>query len=178
MIEDKMQEAAGQAQERAQEATAKTQDMLRGQVGQRSTQAGERVSGTAQDLRSVSEELRSQGKETPAKLADKAAERTEQVGSYLTDSDPDKLLADVEDFGRRQPWAVLAGGVVVGLAAARFLKASSRSRYQDRLGSESPTRELRTSSPRPSTIPEPVPVGGSVPAEPRIPVPADPAIGR
>lgn len=128
-IQEKAQEVAGQAQE----AGAKAQNMLREQVDQRSTQAGERVSGTAGDLRSVGEELRKQGKDTPAKLADQAAERTEHFGSYLSESDADRLLSDLEEFGRRRPWAVLAGGVVVGIAAARFLKASSQSRYQGRV---------------------------------------------
>jgi len=35
----------------------------------------------------------------------------------------------VEDFGRRQPLAVVAIGLVAGFAASRFLKASSSSRY-------------------------------------------------
>jgi hypothetical protein len=173
--QEKVQEVAGQAQEKVQEAGTKAQDMLRDQVDQRSTQAGEKVSGTAGDLRSVSEELRSQGKETPAKLADKAAERTEQLGSYLTDAD--RLLADVEDLGRRQPLVVLAGGIVVGLAAARFLKASSRSRYQDRTSWDS-TKELQTPSP---PLPayegtEPIGAGAAVPTQ--APTPADPALRR
>src|SRR4051794_13068994 len=142
MAQEQMQEAAGQAQEKAQEAAGKAQDTVREQVDRRSTEAGERIGGTAQDLRSVGEELRKQGKETPAKLADRAAERTERIGSYLSDSDADRLLSDVEDFGRRRPWAVLAGGLAVGMAAARFLKASSQSRYQDRIRSEGPTREV------------------------------------
>ncbi|MGC1164763.1 MAG: hypothetical protein WA862_01510 [Solirubrobacterales bacterium] len=111
---------------------------VREQLNRRSTEAGEKVAGTAEDLRSVGEELHNQGRDTPAKLADKAAERTEQVGSYLRESDADKLLEDVESFGRRQPLAVLAGGIVLGVAAARFLKASSRGRYQARAGSQVP----------------------------------------
>jgi hypothetical protein len=136
-------------------ATAgKAQDMLHEQVDERSTQAGEKVSGTAEDLRSVGEELRKQGKDGAAKFTDRAAERTEQLGSYLQESDSDKLLTDVEDFGRRQPLAVLAGGLVVGIAAARFLKASSRSRYRSRIEAEGPTRELSTTAaPPPPAIP-------------------------
>jgi hypothetical protein len=128
----KAQEVAGEAQEKAKEAAAKAEEGIRGQIDQRSTQAGERVSATAQDLRSVSEELRKQGKEAPAKLADRAADRTERVGSYLTDNGSDQILRDVEDFGRQRPWAVLAGGLLLGAAAARFLRASARGRYQDR----------------------------------------------
>ena len=123
---------------------------LREQVDQRSTQAGERISSTSSDLRSVGQELRKQGKDTPARLADPAADRVERVGSYLGQSDADRILRDVEDFGRRQPLAVLAGGMVLGIAAARFLKASSSRRYGSRTatfnGANHPEHAQRTIS--------------------------------
>jgi hypothetical protein len=131
-IQEKAQEAAGQAQDKAREAAGKAQDTMREQLEQRTRQAAERVSGTAEDLRGVGEELRKQGKDGPAKLADRAAEQTEKVGSYLSEKDPSQLLHDVEDFGRQRPWALMVGGLVAGAAAARFLKASSRNRYRER----------------------------------------------
>jgi hypothetical protein len=127
-----MAEVTDQAKEKAQEAAGQAKGRVREQVDQRSTEAGEQVSSTAGDLRSVGEELRKQGKDTPAKLAEQAAERTEKLGSYLTESDADRILHDVEDFARKQPWAVVAGGLVLGFAASRFLKASSSQRYQQR----------------------------------------------
>jgi hypothetical protein len=136
---EKVGEAADQAKETAQNVAAQAQDRVREQVGQRSTEAGERVGTTAEDIRSVGQELRKQGKEGPANLAEQAADRVERAAGYLRDSDADRILNDVEDFGRRQPWAVLAGAVVVGLAAARFLKASSRERYGSRQSSETTT---------------------------------------
>jgi hypothetical protein len=131
---DKVKDATGQAQEKAQDAASKVQDTVQQQVDQRTSQAGEKVTGTADDVRSVAEELRKQGKDGPAKLADQAAEQAEKVGSYLSGTGPEQMLHDVEDFGRRQPWALLAGGLVAGAVAARFLKASSRNRYQGRVG--------------------------------------------
>jgi hypothetical protein len=148
--QEKAQEVAGQAQEKAGEAAQKAQETIRQQVDERSTQAGERVGGTAEDLRSVGEELRKQGKDGPAKLAERAAEQTEKVGSYLQEKDSDELLHDLEDFGRRRPWAVLAGGLVLGVAAARFLKASSRDRYQQR---SRPSQTSRPSTPNRSLAP-------------------------
>jgi uncharacterized protein YjbJ (UPF0337 family) len=118
-----------QAQEKAQQASGQAKDRVREQVDQRSTQAGERVSSAAQDARSVSEELRRQGKDQPARLADQAADRAERLGSYLKESDADRILHDVEDFGRKQPWALVAGGIAAGFVASRFLKASSQRRY-------------------------------------------------
>jgi hypothetical protein len=125
---EKAQEAAGQAK-------AKARDQLRSQVDQRSTDAGDRVGGLASDVRAVGESLREQGKDQPAKLAEQAADRAERLGSYLRESDADRILGDVEDFGRRQPWAVIAGGVALGFVASRFLKASSVDRYEKRTSS-------------------------------------------
>ena len=167
--QEKAQDVAGQAQEKAREAAGKAQEGIRQQIDQRSTQAGEQVSSTAQDLRSVGEELRKQGKETPAKLADRAAEQTEKVGSYLKDNGPDRMLEDVEDFGRQRPWAVLAGGLVVGVAAARFLKASSRGRYQQRNGTRS-TAQVPQATPRRSGV-EPVATPPPPTATPGAPAP-------
>jgi len=122
---EKAQEAAGAAKEKAS-------SQLRSQVDRRSTEAGEKVGGFASDVRSIGDQLREQGKDQPAKLADQAADRAERLGGYLKESDADRILGDLEDFGRRQPWVVIAGGVALGLVASRFLKASSTRRYEER----------------------------------------------
>ena len=136
---EKAGEVAGQAQEKAQEAAGQAKGRAREEIDKRSTEAGQQVKTTADDIRSVGEQLREQGKDGPAKIADQAAERAQKLGGYLEDSDADRILRDVEDFARRQPWAVVAGGVVLGFAAARFLKASSSQRYQQSYGSGSGT---------------------------------------
>jgi hypothetical protein len=128
--QDRVADVREQAQEKVQEASGQAKDRVRDQVDQRSTQAGERVTSAAQDARSVGEELRRQGKEQPARLADQAADRAERLGGYLQESDADRILRDVEDLGRRQPWVVVAGGLLLGFAASRFLKASSEQRYR------------------------------------------------
>jgi hypothetical protein len=108
-------------------------ERLKEQVDQRSTQAGQQVNTVADDVRTVAGELRNQGKDTPARYAEQAAERVQGVGQWLERSDGDQLLRDVEGFARRNPWAMAAGGVVLGLAASRFLKASSTERYRTSL---------------------------------------------
>jgi hypothetical protein len=120
---------AGQTRDKAEQAAGQAKDRVREQVDQRSTQAGEKVASAAQDARSVGEQLRQQGKDQPARLADQAADRAERLGSYLQEADADRILRDVEDLGRRQPWALVAGGLALGIVASRFLKASSEQRY-------------------------------------------------
>jgi uncharacterized membrane protein YdfJ with MMPL/SSD domain len=127
---EQVQEKAGAAQEKLKGGAKQAQVRVREQVDQRSTQAGEQVSATAQALRTTSQQLRDQGQDTPAQAAESVAHHAERLGGYLSDSSADRILADVEDFGRRQPMAVVGFGLVAGFLASRFLKASSRERYR------------------------------------------------
>jgi hypothetical protein len=129
-VNDQVRDKALLAQDKARGALGQARSRLRDQIDQRSTQAGEQVQSTAQDVRSLAEQLRGQGKDTPAGVAEQVADRAESFGSYLRDADGERLLRDVEDVARRQPWLVAAGGLALGFAASRFLKASSSRRYQ------------------------------------------------
>jgi ElaB/YqjD/DUF883 family membrane-anchored ribosome-binding protein len=129
---EQAQQAQEQVKEKAQEATEKARTTLRDQVDTRSNQAGEQISHHVHDTRSIAQELRKQGKDGPARLAEQAADRADRLGGYLTRSDADTILRDAEDFGRSNPWAVIAGGLAVGFLASRFLKASSSDRYRGR----------------------------------------------
>jgi hypothetical protein len=129
-VKDQVREKAQVAQDKAQGALGQARGRFSGQVDERSTQAGERISGTAADVRSIAEELRRQGKDAPATLAEQVAGQADRVGDYLKGASGDRILRDVEDFARRQPLLVAAGGLVLGFAASRFLKASSSRRYQ------------------------------------------------
>jgi ElaB/YqjD/DUF883 family membrane-anchored ribosome-binding protein len=151
------------AQEQVGQAADAGRGALRRQVDERSTQAGQQASGVADTLRHTASQLRSEGdpqKARYAQVVDQAADRLERTGRYLTEADADELLGRVEDTARRQPWMVAAAGLLAGIAAARFLKASSRDRYDQRYRtvyaaqSHRPTRELGPVEP----------VGGGYPA--------------
>ena len=134
---EQVREGARMARDKASGTFDQARARLREQVGQRSDQAGEQVHATAKDVRGIAEQLRGQGKDWPARLADQLADRVESFGGYLHDADADRMLGDAERFARRQPWAMVAGGLALGFAASRFLKASSSRRYQ--AGHEGPT---------------------------------------
>jgi hypothetical protein len=152
--QDKAQEVREQAGEQVRKATGQARDRVRDQVDQRSTQAGEQVGRHASDLRDVAEQLRGQGKDGPAKVADQVAERAERAGSWMKDSDADRILGDVEDFARSNPWAIAAGGLALGFAASRLLKASSSQRYEQRSSTAGTAGQLPpaggTTAPRPA----------------------------
>ena len=129
-VKDQVRDKVQAVQDTAKGGLGQARSQLREQVDQRSTQAGDQVHSAAQDVRSVAEQLRNQGKDTPARVAEQVADRAESFGSYLRYADGERLLRDVEDVARRRPWLVAAGGLALGFAASRFLKASSGRRYK------------------------------------------------
>jgi hypothetical protein len=126
----KAQEVGAQAKEKAQEAGAQARSRVRDEVDRRSTEAGHQAGSTAQALRDASGRLRQDGNEPVARGLEQVADRIDRAGGWLRDADGDRILRDVEDFGRRNSLAVMAGGLIVGFAASRLLKASSRDRYE------------------------------------------------
>ena len=120
------------AQEQVGEAAEKGRGALRRQVDDRSTMAGQQASSAAETLRQTAAQMRQEGDPQKARMAsyaDQGADRLERVGSYLTDADADELLGRVEQVARQQPWLIAGAGLLVGIAAARVLKASSTDRY-------------------------------------------------
>jgi hypothetical protein len=116
--------------ETAQQALDQSKSFLSKQVDERSTLLGEQIGAVGKDLRDVGDQMRQLG--TGAAVAgyvDQGAELIEGLGQYLRDADSERLLGDLEGYARRQPWALAAGALVLGFAAARFLKTSSSRRY-------------------------------------------------
>jgi hypothetical protein len=131
---EQAQAKAQDVAERAQEAAGQAQVKLRDQIDQRSTQLGEQVTASASALRFGADELYRQGNHAAADATQRAAAQAERLGSYLQATDAHSLLADAEDVARRNPWAVVVGGVLAGGVAARLLKASSSRRFEQYQG--------------------------------------------
>lgn len=127
---EKVQETAQQVQQKAQEVKGQAGDRVRQELDSRSTQAGSQLQLTADAMRRTGQQLRDEEKEGPAKAIDMVADRAEQLGNYMTSANADKILRDVEDFARRQPWLVAFAGATLGFLASRFTKASSTRRYE------------------------------------------------
>ena len=125
-----VQEAASTAQEKAVELKEQGKSKLGETLDQRTNEAGVQARKMAQALRRSGEQLSNEGNgQQAAELAEGAADRIERLGGYLERTSGTELVRDVEDFARRRPWMVAGMGLVAGLAASRFLKASSERRY-------------------------------------------------
>jgi ElaB/YqjD/DUF883 family membrane-anchored ribosome-binding protein len=145
----KMEHAASAAQEQASEWREQGSARLRDQFDQRSTQAGSQVRSLAEALRRSGTELGNEGNGSASQLTKQAADRIERVGRYLEQKSGDDLMQDIERFARRRPWMLAGLGMLAGVAAARFVKASSERRHGQQSESHQwPTRPSVASSDR------------------------------
>jgi ElaB/YqjD/DUF883 family membrane-anchored ribosome-binding protein len=125
-----VQVAASTAQEKAVELKEQGKSKLGDTLDQRTNDAGVQARKMAQALRQSGEHLSNEGNaQQAAGLAEGAADRIERLGGYLERTSGAELVRDAEDFARRRPWMVAGVGLLAGLAASRFLKASSERRY-------------------------------------------------
>ena len=125
----KVQDAASAAQEKASELREQGSARLRNQFDQRSTRVGTQARSLAEALRRSGNDLDGEGSPNVSHLATQAADRIERLASYLEQKSGDELTRDVEAFARRRPWMLAGLGMLAGVAAARFMKASSEQRY-------------------------------------------------
>lgn len=132
---ERLEEGALQIKEKASEAKVRTREQLRAQIDTRSNETGEQMTSTASALRQTAQRLRTEQREPQAKVLEQIAERTDRFGRYLTETDGDRMLRDVERIARSRPWLVAGAGTVLGFLAARFTKASSSHRYDENGGS-------------------------------------------
>ena len=126
---ERIRDAASTAQEKASELRDQGRSRLRDQIDSRSTHAGSQARSLANALRRSGDDLRGDGNTQTAELTGQAADRIERLGSYLEQKSGDDLMRDIETFARRRPWLLAGLGMLAGVAAARFVKASSEDRY-------------------------------------------------
>lgn len=137
-------EAKEQVQEKAEEVKARVSDQVRGQLDTRSTEVADRMTPFVQALHKAGNHLEGQGNASGGRAAHRLGDQMEQLAEYLRGSGSDRFLGDMESFARERPWAAGGIGLAAGFMAARFMKASSASRYDSVRGSYAtgPARDL------------------------------------
>jgi hypothetical protein len=99
-----------------------------------STRLSAQIGQTSEGLHSASEAIRSVGRELRnqqvplAQYADRAADQVDRASTYLRDKDLDQLIADVEEFARRNPATFIGGAFALGIIGARFMKSTPEQR--------------------------------------------------
>ncbi|HET7237698.1 MAG TPA: hypothetical protein VFI76_01640 [Terrimicrobiaceae bacterium] len=125
--------ALDQIKTSAQSVARQAQEAGRNLIDEQKESLAQKVDQYAEALRLASERLRSDEGNMLAGPAQKAADRLDGMSGYLREKQLPDVLDDLESYARRKPEVVFGGLFVVGLAAARFLKAT---RKRPRRGAE------------------------------------------
>jgi ElaB/YqjD/DUF883 family membrane-anchored ribosome-binding protein len=102
-------------------------EKARPMLSRRKGELVDRIKDTVEILRETGDTLIERDKARGGEYAHKAAARLDQYSAYLQENSVDRIIDDVQKFGRERPWITIGGAFFVGVAVARFLKASDRS---------------------------------------------------
>ncbi|MFL5756217.1 MAG: hypothetical protein ACJ77N_07925 [Chloroflexota bacterium] len=97
------------------------------------TQAGDTLQQVAQAVRDMGNGMREQQPQI-AGMVDGAAEQVQRTADYLKQHNASDVVAAADDFARRQPAAIVVGGLAIGLAIGRLLRTTATSASSSRSG--------------------------------------------
>lgn len=129
LVTEQVKQGTQQAVQQTQQAAGQVTDSAKkGAVSYADSQKQTATHGlhsVADALHETGKTLQSKDQGPMAKYANKAADQVEGFAGYLEQTPVQELIRDAEDYARRHSTLFLGGAVAIGLAAARFIKASS-----------------------------------------------------
>jgi len=102
-------------------------------------QVAQKVSGIAEALRNAANSLEQSQNRALAGYVDQAADQVASIYRTVRERHWNEIVADTEDFARRQPTLFVLGAVATGFLVGRFLWAGGRHRRGDAEASRSET---------------------------------------
>lgn len=122
-VTGKAKQAGSELAEQASEAIRNTKDEAVHLLEEKKDTAVAQVRDLDQVLRQTAEKVDNPGL---SKQITRLADSVQRVASSLETTDYEDVIHSLERFARSSPTVFLAGSFAVGLAASRFLRASSR----------------------------------------------------
>jgi ElaB/YqjD/DUF883 family membrane-anchored ribosome-binding protein len=115
------EEAIGSARRSARYFGDQLRDTAQSVLKEQQDRAADTVHGFADALRRTADTLESEENRAFARYADQAAAQIDRLSETLRGRQLADLLAEAEDFARRQPSLFLAGAVAAGFVIGRIL---------------------------------------------------------
>jgi hypothetical protein len=123
---DTVNQVANKAADKTSQVAHQAQDAASNMLEQRKSQAAGSLGTIADALRQTGQHLQDQDQGTFGQFAQRAAEEIDNFSNDLQNKSVGEMMDGVQNFARRDPQLFLGGAVVLGLLAARFLKASGQ----------------------------------------------------
>jgi hypothetical protein len=117
-------QVAEQVKQSASDVTEQAKQTATSQIAVRKEQAAQGLSAVSSSMRQMGDNLRQNDQTSGyAQYVHQAAEQVDRFSGYLQQHDARDIMADAEDWARRNPALVLGGAFALGLLASRFLKS-------------------------------------------------------
>lgn len=116
--------AANTVKQEAANFAASAQDKAVEQVEKHKDTATQTLGAFADAIRHAGDQLSQNDQSAAGRMVRQAAQGLETFTRSVEGKRPEELIDAVRDFGRRNPTVFVAGSVLVGIALARFFKAS------------------------------------------------------
>lgn len=120
-------EPKAQVKETAARAHERVSSEVNSRLEQGKQSAAETVRSTAGALNDASSTLAADGQATLANATAALADSLSSLGRYVEDHSVDEFFQTAQRVARENPGLFIAGGMAIGLAMSRFLKASPES---------------------------------------------------
>jgi hypothetical protein len=131
----KASQVVGQAQGAAGQVAAQAREQATSQLESQKGRAVDTLVTVAQALRQTGQQLQQQEQGAVGGYVEQAAERVERMTNYLRAREVPDLIAETQDFARRQPGLFVTGALALGFLGARFLMSSGQRAAQRRSAS-------------------------------------------
>lgn len=125
----KVSEATAVAKDQAKRVAAQVGEQAKSTVESRKSEVAQELSSVADVVRQTSYEVGAGNSPTIEGYGRRIADQIEGVSSYVDEHGVEDILADAQEFGRRQPAVFLGGAFMLGLVVGRFLRSSGTREY-------------------------------------------------
>lgn len=120
-----VREAARQAEEQLRSSGSHAYEQAKGEAERLAAERRDGMASYAHDLADAldgaSNTLHERGRDTAARLARRAADELDALGSKVEGQNVSDLLHNVESFARRRPGLFLGGAFLLSFALVRYL---------------------------------------------------------
>jgi ElaB/YqjD/DUF883 family membrane-anchored ribosome-binding protein len=117
-------ELVDQAKRTATETASGAGNMVRQRIDDQYHRLGQRLDDMVKNMNQAADSLDKGGSPGAGNLIHGATRQMERVTGYVERTSAEDIISDASQYAKQHPWTVIAGGVVAGLIASRFLKAA------------------------------------------------------
>jgi hypothetical protein len=117
-VTEQAKEVAGNAQRQARNLLQERREQLKEQARSGQHKGAERLESVASELRSMAEKSDQSGPTTNLVL--QAADKVQEIASWLQAGEPGDVLVEARNWARRHPGNLVVGFTIVGFIAGRL----------------------------------------------------------